>query len=302
MIIASCIGTLGNIRPTVFITSPLNGTVFNTRSVTVATNARDADGTISKVEFYNGSSLLGTVTQPPYSLTLNNIADGSSYSVLAKAYDNQNAYALSNTVNFSIDIPADTCRFTSKNADFTVTMTGKANPTITFIPGSPIAGCQYVIVNLKLNGNGIGGWYMTKSGTRFTSTVTAKINDKLEAYFTYQTPPAGERNSSLSPITATVGCCGATAVNTPRMDENFSLYPNPTKGNIVISVAGLTGFEHVRISITDITGKLVYQETKTANELGQLTNTLMLEAKIPAGLYFITVNGSVNQVRRLVIE
>ena len=302
MIIASCIGTLGNIRPTVSITSPLNGTVFNTRSVTVATNAADADGTISKVEFYNGSTLLGTFTQSPYNVTLNNIGDGSSYSVFAKAYDNQNAYAMSNTVNFSIDIPADTCRFTAKNADFTATMTGKANPTITFIPGSPIAGCQYVIVNVKLNGNGIGGWYMTKSGTRFSSTVTAKIEDKLEGYFTYQTPPAGERNSSSSPIIATVGGCGATAVNTPLMDDNFSMYPNPTKGNIVISVAGFTGFEHVRISITDLTGKLLYQETKAADELGQLTNSLKLESKLGAGLYFITVKGSVNQVRRLVIE
>ena len=209
---------------------------------------------------------------------------------------------MSNTVNFSIDIPADTCRFTAKNADFTATMTGKANPTITFIPGSPIAGCQYVIVNVKLNGNGIGGWYMTKSGTRFSSTVTAKIEDKLEGYFTYQTPPAGERNSSSSPIIATVGGCGATAVNTPLMDDNFSMYPNPTKGNIVISVAGFTGFEHVRISITDLTGKLLYQETKAADELGQLTNSLKLESKLGAGLYFITVKGSVNQVRRLVIE
>ena len=91
-------------------------------------------------------------------------------------------------------------------------------------------------------------------------------------------------------------------MNTPLLDDKFSIYPNPSKGNIVISVAGFTGFENVRISISDLTGKLVYQETKLANELGQLTNTLMLEAKLRAGLYFITVKGSVNQVRSLVIE
>ncbi|MEI8273609.1 MAG: glycosyl hydrolase [Paludibacter sp.] len=291
----------GNIAPDVKITSPVDGTVFTSSSVTLQATASDADGQVTKVEFYNGTSLLGTITQAPYALTLNNLKDGQ-YSVFAKAYDDKNAVTISDMLSFSCDLPADTCRFVSTNGDFTATMTGKANPVITFIPQSPIANCIYVIVTVKLNGNGIGGWYMIKSGNKFTSTVTAKIDDKLEWYFTYQTPPAGERNSSSTPITATVGGCGATAVNTPLLDDKFSIYPNPSKGNIVISVAGFTGFENVRISISDLTGKLVYQETKLANELGQLTNTLMLEAKLRAGLYFITVKGSVNQVRSLVIE
>jgi hypothetical protein len=294
LVVAECIGVVGNIRPTVSLTSPLNGTVFkNNNFVTLSANASDIDGTISKVEFYNGSALLGTTTQLPYSLSLSNLIDGTKYSVFAKAYDNQNSFALSNTVNFSIDIPTDTCRFTSKNADFIATMTGKANPTITFIPQNPIAGCSYVILNLKLNGNNIGGWYMSKNGTNFSSAVTAKIDDKLEWYFTYQTPPAGERNSSSTPLTAYVGGCGTTAISQQIAIEtnNINLFPNPSNGEINISSLGYHSNEILQISIIDITGKTIYKMTLNANNEGKFKSSIHFSTEIPSGLYFVSIQG-----------
>ena len=93
---------LGNIPPTVTITSPANNSIFTAGS-TISLNAAaaDTDGTISKVEFYyNGIKLLEDSTAP-YGL-VNNDADPGSYKLTAKAYDNNGLVAVSDTVSITI--------------------------------------------------------------------------------------------------------------------------------------------------------------------------------------------------------
>jgi endoglucanase Acf2 len=80
-------GTSG-IPPTVSITAPANGASYTApASVTINANAADADGTVTQVAFYNGSTLLGTDATSPYSYTWSNVAAGS-YSITARATDN----------------------------------------------------------------------------------------------------------------------------------------------------------------------------------------------------------------------
>src|SRR5688500_1094097 len=57
-----------NAPPTVTITSPANNATINRSSgTTIRATASDSDGTVVKVEFYIGSTLLGTDTSAPYS-------------------------------------------------------------------------------------------------------------------------------------------------------------------------------------------------------------------------------------------
>ncbi|WVK85781.1 glycoside hydrolase family 6 protein [Dactylosporangium sp. AC04546] len=77
-----------NQAPTVSLTSPAANASFTApATVNIAANAADADGTIAKVEFYQGTTLLGTDTSAPYSYSWTNVAAGS-YSITARAYDN----------------------------------------------------------------------------------------------------------------------------------------------------------------------------------------------------------------------
>ena len=92
----------GNISPSVSISSPTNNQSFTgPANITIAASASDSDGTVSKVDFYNGSTLLGTDTSSPYSFAWNNVAAGT-YTLTAKATDNQNAATTSSAVSITV--------------------------------------------------------------------------------------------------------------------------------------------------------------------------------------------------------
>ncbi len=93
----------GNSPPSVSITSPANGATFTSpASITINANASDSDGTINRVEFYQGTTLLGTDTVAPYSFTWSNMAAGS-YAVSARAMDNASATTASLPVNITVN-------------------------------------------------------------------------------------------------------------------------------------------------------------------------------------------------------
>jgi hypothetical protein len=77
-----------NAVPTVALTSPLAGQVFAPRTdITLQATAKDPDGTLAKVEFYQGSTKLGESVSNPYSFTWQGVLPGT-YNLLARAIDN----------------------------------------------------------------------------------------------------------------------------------------------------------------------------------------------------------------------
>ena len=91
-----------NLPPTVSLTSPASGTTLAAlANMTITANASDSDGTISKVDFYQGTTLIGTDTTAPYSIAWSNVSAGS-YSLIAKATDNGGAVTTSGPVGITI--------------------------------------------------------------------------------------------------------------------------------------------------------------------------------------------------------
>jgi hypothetical protein len=98
--------SVANTLPTVSITSPLNNaSVAAGSTITINANATDADGTISKVEFYSGTTLLGQDTSSPYSFSWASVAAGT-YSLTAKATDNAGATSVSTAVTIIVETTA----------------------------------------------------------------------------------------------------------------------------------------------------------------------------------------------------
>lgn len=100
--VRDCGSNPGNTPPTVSISSPAGGASFTApASVTINANAADANGTVTKVEFYNGSTKLGEDASSPYSYTWSNVAAGT-YSLKAIATDNGGAATTSATVSITV--------------------------------------------------------------------------------------------------------------------------------------------------------------------------------------------------------
>jgi hypothetical protein len=95
-------GGTSNVAPQITLTSPVNNASFAIgSSITLSANATDTDGTISKVEFYRGATLLGQDNTSPYNLTWTNVLAGN-YSITAKATDNAGATTVSNPITITI--------------------------------------------------------------------------------------------------------------------------------------------------------------------------------------------------------
>jgi len=131
-----------NQPPAVSLTAPANGATFTApASITVSASASDADGTVAKVDFFAGTTLIGTDTTSPHSVTWNNVAAGS-YSLTAVATDNAGATA------------------TSAARTITVTSTAPPAPWTAADIGSPaIAGStQYSNGTFTVDGAGADIW------------------------------------------------------------------------------------------------------------------------------------------------
>lgn len=92
-----------NQAPTVSLTSPANNTTFTEGdAITISASASDSDGSVTKVEFYQGATKLGEDTSAPYSYTWNGAGVGS-YSLTAKATDDDNAQTTSSAISITVE-------------------------------------------------------------------------------------------------------------------------------------------------------------------------------------------------------
>jgi uncharacterized repeat protein (TIGR02059 family) len=103
-VVNNCINgtTTVNQPPVVTISNPRKGNKYeNISTITIDAIASDPDGTVVKVEFYNGSEKLVELTSPPYSYTWKDVGPGT-YSITAIATDNLNATTTSAPIEFEV--------------------------------------------------------------------------------------------------------------------------------------------------------------------------------------------------------
>lgn len=84
--------------------------------------------------------------------------------------------------------------------------------------------------------------------------------------------------------------------------SHFELFPNPTNGLVNLSFSTLRG-KNIPLTITDPSGRLVYQETLPATSGKQLFELDMKARGLTNGLYFITIgDGLYQHTRRLLLQ
>ncbi len=177
-----------NVAPTVSITAPLDGSTFTApASISITANAADVDGTISNVQFYNGTTLLGTDASSPYSYTWNGVAAGT-YSITAKATDNSGAVTTSSLVSITVTPPPNQAPVVSitapaNNATFTapasVTIAASASDidgtisSVQFYNGTTLLGSDATSpYSFAWNGVAVGTYVITAKATDNSGAVT----------------------------------------------------------------------------------------------------------------------------------
>ncbi len=91
-----------NIPPAVALTSPQSGASFNSSTpISLSATASDPDGSITKVEFYADTTLVGQDMNSPYAATWNSPSSGN-HLLTAVAYDDSGTAVRSSGVAISV--------------------------------------------------------------------------------------------------------------------------------------------------------------------------------------------------------
>jgi chitodextrinase len=261
-----------NAAPLVSITSPANQASFTAGStITITATASDADGQISKVEFFNDTTKLGEADTAPYTFVWTNVQEGT-YSLTARATDNENATTESIIVwiivgavknmppIISITSPANHASFT---AGSTVTIHANASDT-----DGTITKVEFFQGTTKLGEDMASpysfAWDSVAAGSY---SLTAKATDNLGA-LTTSTPVL---------ITVTLD----TLIN-PRI----SIYPNPAKTEFTIEYVSAI-VQQAQVFVYDLSSKITKQLLVTIN-IGR--NDIPVDiADLSNGIYIVVV-------------
>lgn len=181
-----------NPPPVVNINTPANGsTVLPTSTTIITATATDLAvggqaGEVTKVEFYDGSTLLGEDTSAPYQFSWANAASGA-HVITAKATDREGASTISSAVNINVLI-------------------GSGAPTITsFSPTGGVAGDSVVI-----SGDNLGVATAVQFGA-LTATFTVNSPSQITAVV--------PSNSVTAPITV------SNIYGSVTSSANFNILP-----------------------------------------------------------------------------
>ena len=294
----------GNTPPTVSLTSPANGAAFVApASITISANAADANGTVSSVAFYNGTTLLNTDTSAPYSYTWTGVAAGT-YSITAKATDNAGAVTTSSVVSVTVGSAPTGGSYCATTADFSYgAVSSGGNVTVTFHPLGATAGGTLAILYLRPGTTGgYPGYTMTKNAAGdFAYTLALATGTLTNLYFTYQVGAGGpERNTAATPFTYTVGqaCTQARALaaTTATGVVAGAVYPNPVSSQLTVELRGTAAHT---LTLRDLRGALVREITVEASR----ASTSFDLSKLAGGVYLLTISSADGtEVRKVMKE
>lgn len=100
----------GNESPSASLTAPGGGASFTApATITVSANASDTDGTIARVDFYQGATLIGSDTTSPFSITWSSVPPGS-FTLTAVATDDDGATTTSAARSITVEAATTTKR------------------------------------------------------------------------------------------------------------------------------------------------------------------------------------------------
>jgi endo-1,3(4)-beta-glucanase len=277
-----------NALPSVTITSPSDGEAFvSGNSIEITTTASDFDGTVSKVEFFDGATKLGEDTSQPYAFSWVNPTLGS-HNITAKVTDNDGGVSTSAIVNIYVNQRLY-CTFKSNDHIDGSSFSTGYNLTFETI-GTNVTFSAELLDSDK---SGVVA-YLFKQSPFGETQMNAQVNNvftKTLGGFTqgeeisYAVKFAFAGGLSVTKyFQYEVGTSCTLGIENTEFDFDVALYPNPTSGKVKISSA-----EDVFVEVYDAMGRSL-----TAS----LNKTIDVSA-YQSGIYFIKVTGVVSNRQQI---
>jgi regulation of enolase protein 1 (concanavalin A-like superfamily) len=264
----------GNQLPTVAISTPATGASFAApANITIQATAGDADGTIARVEFYRGSTLISTDTSSPYAATWSS-APAGSYALTARAFDNAGGSQTSAVVN--------------------VTVTSSTNQPPTVSITSPASGAGFTapaLVSMAANASDPDGSVMAVDfyagsqliGTDTSSPYTATWNNVAAG--TYSLTAVARDNSGATRTSSAVSITvNASGTRPTSVEFNASADHSTTRvtSYVVALYRSTDPITAVPVATRDL-GKPTPVSGVITVDISTLVNPL------PAGTYYAVV-------------
>jgi pectate lyase len=205
-----------NINPTTSLTAPSSGsTACIGSAITISAAAQDSDGSISKVDFYNGSTLLGSDNTAPYSIGYTPTAAGT-LSIKVTATDNSGGTGSSsvNTVTVSA-LPT---------AGITTPTTSICTGSFTVLTASPGASYKWFNGTTQV---GTAATYTATAAGAYTVEVTNTGGCKATSATTQITVSALPTSGITTPTTSI--CTGSFTVLTASPGASYKWFNGTTQ-------------------------------------------------------------------------
>ncbi|MGE5317187.1 MAG: CehA/McbA family metallohydrolase [Chloroflexota bacterium] len=281
-----------NLPPTVQVVTPINGANYNTgATVPINATATDPDGTISKVEFYAGTTKLGEDLTAPYDFSWINVQNGN-YAITCKAIDNLGLSTQSSAVNITVSTPSVvivTQRIITGNDDAEESKSGNVvlnSDDIELVYDTKTTGNQ--VVGLRFVNLGVPqGVTITKAYIQFTvdEKSTANCNLKIEGEATGNSQPFLSIQNNISQRIKTSSNVTWTPASWNSVGASSTAQQTPDIKNIIQEVVNRADYQTtggISIFVTG-TGKRVarsYEGSTTTAALLHIEYTAARKASI----------------------
>ncbi|BAC91646.1 Ig-like domain-containing protein [Gloeobacter violaceus] len=183
---------LANQKPTVELTAPASGAKLTApATVTLNAEARDNNGTVSKVEFFRDSTKIGEDLASPYSATWK-LAEAGTYALKAKVTDSQGVTADSTSRTITVSQPSGLSVYLVQPLDGA------------FVAGGSDAKLQAVAAHSS----------DSISKVEFYQGSTKLGSDSASPYFyTWVKPPSGSYSLTAKAISSTGATITSSAID-----------------------------------------------------------------------------------------
>lgn len=269
-----------NIAPTVAIINPTNNSTYvQGNAVTVTANASDFDGTIQKVDFYQGTTLIGSANVAPYTITWN--PEVGDYALTAKATDNGGAESTSQPVNVTIS-PLMRCVTTTTQAS-------QGSFTLGYIATFETVGST-VTMTFELLDEKIGVIAYIWKKTPFSEASMTQVSGKKFTYtlggltagqtISYACKFAFEGGMAVTKyFDYVVGTNCATTGIEQQAFATTNLYPNPVQDQLLLKSEETIS----EVIVRNLLGQVV-----TSVQVNNTEITIDM-SEISAGNYFVSI-------------